>query len=357
MARRRNFTRNLNPRLIVAGVVILGLVALVVNGIVSAAQSSSSYVILVNQSFGLQANSIFSAQSIEGQQLGALLVNMPDMERSTLTHELDSLAQTTAASSVKAGIAKSPEASNGVSSGVATAVAQRATAVGMIQHAVEGLLGLTTVPGSGSSSALLTTSQATTELTQAGVLLQQADNSIPPLRTSLASAPGNVKLNRSVFILDHGLLTAGAMGSLVASLEASSTLAVTHRLELSSVLIQPAPLPTASAPGAITISPTVALKVTTVISNQGNVGENPVVATVKITPVDGGIAGTSSASGAVAAGGALSLALTPLRTIPGTTVTLTISIAPAPGQTEKSGLSQTYTVKIAPSTTPTSRTP
>jgi hypothetical protein len=356
--RRRSRFRNLNARFLVVLVLLLFLLGLVINGIVSGARSSSDYETLSNQSFALQANSISASQAIQGQQFTSILVNGPGMSRADLGRQLEALVTSTDQSAQQARIAGTSAASNGVAPKYAQVVIDRAQGVAQSAHAIEGLLGLTAVPGTSSNAALLSSAQATNELAQAGALIAQADATMPGLQATMAKAPGHAWLRNPPFVSDAGLLSRTSMSLFVASLSTSPTLTVVHQLSLASLSILPTPLPVGNSNATITLSPTSTIQVTLVVKNQGNVGENPVTASASVTPVQGGFAQNVHGTARVAAGGAVSMVLPALQVTPGTTVSLSVQVAPAPGQTDRAGLSQSYTVVIAPSSvTTTTRKP
>jgi hypothetical protein len=356
--RRRSRFRNLNARFGVVFVLLLLLLGLVINGIISGARSSSAYETLSNQSFVLQANSISASQAIQGQQFTSILVDGPGMSRADLGRQIEALVISTDQSAQQARIAGTSAASNGVASKYAQVVIDRAQGVAQGARAIEGLLGLTAVPGTSRNAALFSSAQATNELAQAGALIAQADATMPGLQGSLATAAGHAWLRNPPFVSDAGLLSRNSMSLFVAALSTSPTLALMHKLSLASLSILPTPLPVGNSNGTITLSPTSTIQVTLVVKNQGNVGENPVSASASVTPVQGGVAQNVHGAASVAAGGAVSITLPKLRVAPGVTVALLVEVAPAPGQTDRAGLSQAYTVVIAPSSvTTTTRKP
>jgi hypothetical protein len=340
---------------IAAGVVLL--VALVINGVVSAASSSTGYVQLVNRSFVSEANAIFASQKPSGSTLETLLTSMDRESRLSLQLQLDSLVTDTTNDAKAAETTGSPAPSADLGPRFAEIVAKRAQAMVEIRSVVDGLLGMSALPVAGSPTkppatpvALLTTGEATSRLSQAGSLLLSADRAVGPLRARALSVAGHPRMSRSVFIADHSLLTPTAMASLVAALETSPSLAVVHQLSILTYSLSPSILPTPNATTA-NLPPTSSLAVTAVVLNRGTVDERGVRVTATVTPVSGGVSDSKSAVTAVGTGGAASVKIPALKTTPGSTVSLTISITPPPGQGDQSGLSQTLTVFIGPSTT------
>ncbi|MEI8051363.1 MAG: hypothetical protein WCI12_08005 [Actinomycetes bacterium] len=357
MARRTRRAGRGSPGAIVAAVIVLlGLVALILNGVISAASSSSQYVELVNRSFATQANVIVTDQKPSGAEMTTLLRSGSTLSRLSLQQRLDRLSQVTLKDLEAARLAASPSPSDDLGKRFVDVIERRSRAVEEIRSAIDGLLGMAPLPVPGTPKGpeatptpLLTSSEATTRLTEAGTLLLQADRAVGPLRAAMRRAPGHARIIRSVFIADHALLSAGSMASFEASLEDSPSLNVTHRLSLLTVLIEPSALPT-STTASTNLPPTRTMKVIAVVRNVGSVDEAGVRVTASLAPVSGGRAGSVSAIGDVGTGGAASFSLGPLRTTPGSTVTLTVSVAPPPGQVDQSGLSQSLTIVIAPAT-------
>jgi len=344
---------------IAAGVAGVILIALVVNGVVSAASSSSSYLSLINRSFATQANVVIAQQVSQGRATADLLTTMPSLDRLTLQHRLDSLVARTASSSATADLAASPAPSKDAGRRFSDIVAKRARAAQLISNAVSGLLGTAPLPVEGSAipaarapTVLLSSTGATNRLIRAGGLLAAADAEVGPLRSSFVRSPGHPLLHRSVFIANKSLLSPTAMSALVVALQGSSSLAIVHQLELTAVSIRPTPLP---VPGSTVtnLPPSRTMKVVVVVRNLGNVTEPSVTATVAVTPQSGGLADSASVSGAVAPSGAITLDPRALRVRPGTTVTLTVMVSAPAGQSDRSGLSQSFTVVVAPATTAT----
>lgn len=331
------------------------LVGIFINGVVSAAGSSTSYRSVVNRSFATQANVIFAAQQPDGAALQRLLLNMANLSRPVLEQKLDALATSTQAASNAAADAISPAPSAGLGDRFADIVASRAAAVKIIRSTVERLLGMTPLPPPGANAPtprpkpLLTTRTATNRLIAAGAMLTRSDEAVGPLRADLLRQPGHAYVERSVFLVDRSLASPSSMAALVAGLEESSTLAIVHKLSLTAINLTPAALPT---PGSTStnLPPTTRLLVTVVVSNDGTVTENPVVVTCSLTPVQGGVGATVHAQGVARPGSALSLSLPSLHTVPGSTVTLTVSVAAPLGQSATSSLQRTFNVIVAPAT-------
>jgi len=339
---------------------VLLLVGLVLNGVVSAATSSTSYVELVNRSFAAQANSVFEAQQVEGNQLSALLRTMPTLDRPTLALRLDTLVAATTPQVDVASMAASPPPSRDVGPGVASVVAERAKGVALIRQAVDGLLGIIPASPQGSTAptsapALLSASEAASMLSTAGNDIAAADRAIGPLRARLAASPGHAHLIRSVFVSDATLLSPSTMTGLVGALQSSSSLQVRHQLTLTTFAVVPAPLPTPLAFHMVQLPPTSSLMVTATVQNLGNVTESSVVVIATLTSPLGVPLGTAKATGTVSVGGAVTLDLGSLKVTPGTDVVLTITLLPPAGQSDRTGLVQRMTLVIAPTTVPPAR--
>ena len=357
MARRsRRRDRRITVGLVAAGVAVAVLVGLVINGIVSGATSATGYLQLVNRSFTAQANAVLLQQNADGAQLTRVLNRAPNESRRVLQQQLDLLVRSTSAQRAQATDATSPAPSGDLGPRFVRIVSDRAQGVSEIRGAIDGLLGMTPLPIAGSPRAtpiapapLISSTEAITQLTRAGTLIASADAAVLGLRQSVAAAPGNARMIRSVFVKDPALLEAPAMNALVGALEGSTSLTIIHELNLLAISLRPAALPTPNST-VTNLPPTTRVVVTAVVRNLGNVAERPVVITASVTPVSGGVADSVTVSTQVAADGVVSVELPALRVRPGTTVTLQVSVTPPAGQAGSASLSQTQTLMIAPST-------
>jgi len=353
MARRSRRRSNRSTAGMVAIVALcLVLAGLAVSGVVKAASDSPGYVELVNRSFVAQANVVVSRQQGQSTELSRVLHRAPEMTRRELGASLDALAVATEADATAAVNSLPPNPSGTLGQRFVHVVSERAIAVHVISQTIERLLGIAVTPPGATSPQvrpMLTTTVATARLSGAGAALVRADEAVGPLRAAFARAPGHPLLHRSVFVPDRSTMSPPAMSALVDALESSSSLAVVHQLELSSVALRPSALPTST--GTTTnLPPTTSLAVTALLHNAGTVTEPGIVVTATLTPVTGGRAASVRAGGTAQPGGSLSVVLPRMALTPGTSMTLTVTVSTPPGQADASGLTQTFTLVVAPAT-------
>ena len=353
MARRsRRRSNRSTAGLILALVFAVVLAGLAINGVIKGASDSQGYLELVNRSFVSQANVIVARQQGQATELDRILAKAPAMTRRELAGSLEALMISMQADATAAKNSLPPNPSGQLGQRFVAVIDQRAVAVHVLGLTIERLLGIAVTPPGASSPKvrpLLTTSVATARLTGAGAALVRADQQVGPLRYAFAHAPGHSLLHRSVFVADRAGVGPDAMSTLVGALEASSSLAIVHRLELSSVALRPAALPT-STPETTNLPPSTSLRVTALLHNAGTVTEPNIVVTATLTPVSGGKAAAVHAGGTAQPGGSLAIALPAMALSPGSTVTLTVTVSTPPGQADASTLSQTFTLVVAPST-------
>ena len=353
MARRSRRRSTRSTVGIVLGLVgVLALGGLAVNGVVSAASDSPSYVELINRSFVAQANVVVSRQQGQSTELTRVLRRAPGMSRRELSASLDALMVATDADATAADNSLPPNPTDNLGQRFVQVIRERSLAVHVLGLTIERLLGIAvTRPGTTTPQVrpLLTTSVATARLSGAGAALVAADQAVGPLRAAFARAPGHSLLHHSVFVADRSSMSASAMSALVADLESSSTLAIVHQLELTSVALRPSALPTSTAT-TTNLPPTTSLLVTALLHDAGTVTEPGIVVTATLTPVTGGRPSSVRSVGTIQPGGSLSLLLPRMPLTPGTTMTLTITVGTPPGQADATGLTKTLTLVVAPAT-------
>jgi hypothetical protein len=356
MARRRrrgSGRQRLTTILVVA--LVLVIVGVLLNGIISGATSSSSYVELVNHSFASQTNSVTEAQRVQGQQLTELLRDAPSLDRQVLALRLDALVRSTSRAAALQERAAAPGPSAGVGPAMSSVVEDRASGVAAIAAGIRGLLGLEPPTRAGleasssGAATLLPSSVVTARLAAAGATVAAADAKVGRLRASLAVSPGHAHLIRSVFVAEPALLSSLAMGALVSSLQSSPSLAVVHDVQLATWSISPSPLPTENLAGLVQLPPTSSIGVSVTLRSLGNVLEPKVTVSVTLTFLSGAQLGTASASGPLMAGGALNLVLPALAVTPGSAVLVKVVVVPPPGQSDTSALSSQVALAVAPS--------
>jgi len=366
-------------------VVLVALVlVLLIGGALRVGRASGPYTADIDRSYALQAGVLAGQSNQQGAQLTRLFNTMPGLARRTLQTQLDDLVARATATAAGAGALAPPDPAPGLDPGFTTALSERAGALGQIRRAVDGLLGMAPQPvtgalgapgpsavgSTGATATLLPSDQAAAGLTRAGARLAQADQTYAAVRRSFATAPGHARLPPSVWVRDAALWAPGTVETLVSDLTASATLATFHRLQLVTVRVSPAAVPPVGAPPAgppgaagacqaTTVSiipPTGRLALDAVVANFGNVGETGATVTAQLQPQGPGAPASSSARVALAPGASAAIALPPLAIAPGDTYGLSVSVSPPAGQSDQTGLTGCYSIRVAPPTPPTTTT-
>jgi len=380
---RRRRRRPLGQVLWIAVLVALVL-SVLIGGALRVGRASGPYTEAIDRSYALQAGVLVGQSNQQAAQLNRLLNTMPGLARRTLQIQLDQLvAQATATAAGAEGLAP-PDPAPGLDPGFTTALSERAGALSEVRRAVYGLLGMAPQPvtgalgapgpsavgATGATATLLPSDQAAAELTRAGGRLARADQTYAAVRRSFATAPGHARLPPSVWVPDPALWAPGTVETLVGNLTGSATLAAFHRLQLVTVRVSPAAVPPVGAPPAgppgaagacqattvSVIPPTARLALDAVVANFGNVGETGSAVTAQLQPQGPGAPATSSARFALAPGASAAIALPLLAVAPGDTYGLSVSVSPPPGQSDQSGLTGCYSIRVAPPTPTTTTT-
>jgi hypothetical protein len=347
-------------------VVVVALV-LLIGGALRVGRASGPYWADVNRSYVAGGTTLVTRSNETGTQLRTLvhtlMVGKPSLSRDDLQQQLDSLVTASAQVSTSAAGLAPPTPSGGLGKAFAGVLADRADAVADVRTAFDGLLGMAPLPVVGAaltsttqvsttqaSTALLTSAQATADVTGAGQLLRAADAAYATVRRQFRAAPGGAGLPRSVWLRQPW--TAGA---LVDQVSGSSSLAARHRVVLlphGIRLTPPVVPPTTPPPPAATVTPTRSLSVTAVVANEGNVDEPAITVSVA---VQGGP--THSATVVLPSGRSQAVVLPSIPVIPGQSYALTVSVTPPAAQTDRTGTTRTFTIKVAPASTTSSAAP
>ncbi len=380
---RRRRRRPLGQALWIA--LLVGLVLfLLIGGALRVGRASGPYTVDIDRSYALQAGVLAGQSNQQAAQLNRLVNTMPGLARRTLQTQLDELVAQATATATGAEALAPPDPAPGLDPGFTTAMADRAGALSDVRRAVYGLLGMTPQPvtgalGSpgpaaagtrGATATLLPSDQAAAELTRAGAQLARADQTYAAVRRSFAAAPGHARLPASVWVHDPALWAPGTVETLVNDLTGSPTLATFHRLQLVTVRVSPAAVPPVGAPPAgppgaagacqattvSVIPPTARLALDAVVANFGNVGETGSTVTAQLQPQGPGDPATSSARFALAPNTSAAIALPPLAIAPGDTYGLSVSVSAPPGQSDQTGLTGCYSIRVAPPTPTTTTT-
>lgn len=367
--RRRRSRRGLVSGLPVAAAaaIVLGLL---IAGLAHVGSASRSYWRSVDRSYAAQARVLVAQSRQAGGDLSTLLGQMPSLQRPSLQQHLDALVSTTAATARAASDLAPPVADGQVASSFVSAMQLRARAATLLRTAVDGLLGMSPLSVAGTPAVTdrlskeagptLSPPQAAADLFAVGLLLARSDREYSLFARHLRASIGHPSAPVSTWEPRRGRWSVGTVDSLAANLAASPSLAVDRRVILlaNGVLLTPSAVPPAAQPGgssgvpvgASVLPPTSTLGIDVAVANEGNVGANAVHVVASLQPMPSGRAMSRSAEVALAAGTSTVATLPPLPVHSNREYTLTVSVVPPAGQTDRSGLVQTYTVWVAPST-------
>ncbi|MHB8220794.1 MAG: hypothetical protein ACYDHU_10835 [Acidimicrobiales bacterium] len=374
IGRRRR--RPVLPYLMVGLVVAAGGLVLA-GGVAKVPAASGSFDQEVNRSYAAQASVIVDESNVTGERLSTLMSTMAGLSRQALQDQLETLVLATSRTAASAAALAPPVPTRGMEGILVRAMDERASAIAGLRRAVDGLLGLSIPPQPGAPDSRgnavappMSQTQAIAAIGTAGSELRAADRAYASVRSAFREAPGHATLPSSVWITDSRSWAQGSVQVLVSDVGTSPTLApVTRVVLLQSTLrtglgaVPPVPVATGSTgatSGSGTILPTKALGVTAVVANQGNVAVVGVTVSASVTPVGGGKGHTVSDRVSVAPGMSLTVALADLPVTPGQAYSLSVAVSPPRAQTDLSGTTDTYSIRIAPEapppTTPASTT-
>jgi hypothetical protein len=322
-------------------------------------------------------------------QLNQMVAVMPAMTRPMLQQQLDELVGATAAEASAAKGLSPPVPGGGIDQLFSTVMVARARAVAQLRSTVDGLLGMAPLavpgspgglPASGATGALLTTSQAATQLASVGAAMLEADHSYAAFQTACRHIAGNPSVPASAWVARPAAWSPGATTVLANLLGSSRTLAVVNALQLSAVNVEPAALPSPSslgsgsgsnkssggttpnpgpngcasstsalvgAPAVAVIPPTKKLSVTTVVCNAGDVSVRSVGVSVVLAQTGQVATLSRTTSLSLAAGGSQAVVMHGFAVVPGDTYTLTVTLVAPPGQSLGPIPSVTYTVRVS----------
>ena len=331
---------------LVAGAVVL---AFVIGSVAEIGPSSATYRRTIDRGFAAMAASVAAESNATGSALTSLLGQAPGLERVAFFAGLDHLAADAANEQQQLDSAVPPDPADGSDAGCLSAVSARASAVGGIRQALEGLV------GGATGTTLSSPAQAENALDQAAVALAGADGSWASCRHALRSAPGRPRLASSQWIGDPHAWSEFALANLVDAVAGSGTLAARPALSISALVTDPTFLPGPSGP---VVSPTRSLSVHAVVSDTGNVEEAHVLVTASLLggPLGGPKPASVSQTVTVDAGDSVSVVLGSLAVVPGVSYTLEITAVPPSGAGATS-TSSPLQVATIPTTTTTTTAP
>jgi hypothetical protein len=360
-ARRRSPAR---PILVVGALAVLA--ALLIGGLADVSRQSRGYDVTSNRALAAQGSVVAKQSNATGSSATALMNTLQSQNRPGLQIALDTLVQQTADEAASARAAAGATPLGSVGAGFAAVFADRAQSMRELRAAIDGYLGMQSPPvagavttvasrassGSSATATLLTATEATNRIADAGALLTRSDSLYRSVRHALRTAAGNGRLPASTWVQNPQLWAAGAVASQIDLVASSPSLAAVHYLALRTVQISPPSLPTAQGgSGNVSVlTPTNQISVAVVVANDGSVAEPR--ATVHYTLADQSSGATSSRAHTVALAPATSQALPPATfgVAPGATYVLTVSVDVPAGQTQLAGTAVQYVLTISQAT-------
>ena len=354
------------PVLVASAIVAL----LLIGGVAKISSGSAPYRRSVNASFAAQAAVLADRSNRSALDLRALLdaVVASSLDRPGLQQRLDALVSDTDAQGAAADRAMPPAPGAGTGEAFVSALDGRARAMTQLRSAVDGLLGmqpLAVIGASGSlpggnaatgSSTLVPSSQVAAEMARVGGLLAWSDQDYATARLGLRKIGASPGLPRSAWTTSAGPWDAGRVATLVAQLGGSPSLLPVHQLALVGFRLQPEVLPSAGSSAPSVVPPTRSLRVTTIVSNLGNVAESDVVLSASVQEIGSAVSQSTRRTVDLAAGGSDVEVLDPLAVQAGSSYVLTVSVLPAAGRPSGSPPPQSATITVAPPTPPTTTT-
>jgi hypothetical protein len=360
--RRRSRRRPVGPTVVTLVALAVALF-LLIGGVAHIGSASVDYRRSADRSFAAQGSMLVAQSNRSASQLSSVMNGLPSpaTQRMNLEARLDELVDDTAAVATQGrqlAAASSVGAAPGELAGV---LEDRAQAVAQFRAAIDGLLGMAPLPVAGTSGAiappstptLIPADRVSTTLVGVGDLLAASDRSYAHLRAELRRSAGTPRLPASAWVTGLQMWAPGPIATLVGQVAASPSLAVHHQLVLvpNGVRIAPSALPAPGGvpgPGPATLPPTGTVAVSAVVADDGNVPETGVVLTASLQPQGAGIPATVRTTLTLQPGTSMVAAVPTMHVLPGATYILTVAVTPPPAQVDRTGLTQTYPITIAP---------
>ncbi|MGD0746906.1 MAG: hypothetical protein ABSB68_03760 [Acidimicrobiales bacterium] len=341
------------------------VLALLVGGLIQVSRQSQGYDANSNRSLAAQSGVVAEQSNVTASQVRSLMADLQTQDRQALQSSLDTAVQETARQSARVDLAAGSASSDSVPGQLAAVFAERAQSMTDLRGAVDGFLGMQSVPPAGSpatdagtsqsaasQSALLSATQATNRIAAAGALLSRSDSLYRSVRRSLAAEVGHARLPASVWVSDPQVWQVGTVAAQVDLIATSSTLAPTHYVVLRTVRLNPPALP--PPPGASAsvsvLSPTSLLGVTVVVGNDGSSAEPRASVRLSLANQTSGATATQVESTALALGASVTLPTASFHVKPGTTYQLTVAVIPPSGQAVTVGTVIQQALQVAPAT-------
>ena len=356
-ARRRSSARPVI--LLVAAVIVL---ALIVGGLTQVSRQSQGYDANADRSLAAQGTVVADQSNATSVTVRRVVNDLQAQTRQGLQTALDSAVQQTADQSSRADLAAGATPLGPVATQLTTVFAERAESMRQLRDAVDGFLGMQSIPPAdtpGDATAtdtgrapLLLATQATNRIAAAGALLSRSDALYRSVRHTLAVDSGHGRLPPSVWVTHPQVWQLGSVAAQVDLLATSPTLSATHYIVLRTVRLTPPALPT--PPGAASavsvLSPTSQIGVTVVLANQGSSDESHVSVRFSLADQTTGSTTTQVRGTSLALGSSVTLPTVTLHVKSSTTYVLTVQVILPAGQTLTAGTAVQQQLQVSPAT-------
>jgi hypothetical protein len=331
------------------------------------------------------------ASTVTGARLAKLMAGAPSLTnsafpitaRGNLQQGLDAGVLDTQAQSRQGRNLASPPPQGDLSSQFNHVLDLRARATEALRTTIDQLLGMQPLPVAGGPSPTIPTtqptqisvSQASTEMSAAGVLFEQADAGFRALQTSAAALRPPAHFLDSVWVsapsatAPLGSASLGAIATALAS--PGSALVPFHHLVVTAVGLSPPAVPTGGAgsvstsciqptsairgPTPTVVPPAKALTALVSVTNCGTVPESKVTVSVAVATADlpGTVAPPTGSRGGrvqavveLASGSSSAPVLRPLPVSAGHRYLVTVAVSLPPAQLDPAGSTQQFLVEI-----------
>jgi hypothetical protein len=364
---------------------------LVVGSLAEINAQSSGFRTSTNIGYGQLASRVTHASNRTGAHFAATMTSAPTLTNRVIPHtaraelqqSLDQAVQETSDEASQAARLVPPYPSDGVGTRFTAVMNDRALATLHVRTAIDQLLGMSPAPIAGAPVSTSTAagepaiqvSRATTVMTAAGRLLEQADAAYRSLVTEIRHRHLTIGLPASVWVpspKDQAPLGANQLGLAASTLAGASALGSYPRLIISAMGLSPPAVATGST-GAIgdscdnavstvagavptVLPPTRSVTSAVTVTNCGTVSESGVVVTETLAVADPpgsplppahARGGTAHQTVSVPSGSSKALSLPPMAVAGGHNYTLTVSLAIPVTQTVADGSSQQFFLQIS----------
>jgi len=323
------------------------VVVLAVAAVAQIGSASGPYRRTLDRGYAALVQPLVAKSNASGAALLSFLHQASALGRIAFFFDLDTLVSDTSTLERRFDAVTPPDPPS-TATGCATAIAARASAISTLRSSLEGVLGGRTGLGVVDEAA------TTTAMASIGSTLQSADTSWTACRRALRRAPGSALVPTSVWLRHPGVFAGASVGSFVATVAGSHSLAPVHSIVVLALVTDP----TAVASGPTLVAPaTTSLVAHVVLANQGNVDEQGVELGGEAT-----LQGTQASpvlvarTVSIAAARSTTMLLPPLKVLPGSTYNVQV-VAESPHSPGAGALaSRTVLIEVQPAATLTSVT-